>query len=139
MNLSATVTDLLERVFGTAPVPVEVQTDEYGETVTISLPAMNLIFRFVRDRGEDFLDVAAIHRPSEYYQSDDLEIAFGWRTIDDALHKQAPEPLHDILVRLRDRMDELAKAFSQANFDETLNRLKDAQARRAEERAVRLR
>jgi hypothetical protein len=52
-----------------------------------------LLLRLVRDRGQEFMDLATIAAPDKFYQFDDVEIAMGWKTIDEVLAKRELEPL----------------------------------------------
>lgn len=71
-----------------------------------------LLLRFVRDRGEEFLDIASDAAADRFHLFDDVEIAMGWKSTDEVLAKNQPEPLEDVLKRIKTRLDELQKAFS---------------------------
>lgn len=71
-----------------------------------------LLLRFVQDRGQAFLDVASEAAPTDFHQYDDVEIAMGWKTIDEVLAKREPEDLVAVLARLRANLDALSDAFS---------------------------
>lgn len=72
----------------------------------------SLLLRFIRDRGEEFLELGSTSAPDRFHQWDDVEVAFGWRSTADVLAKTAPEPLADVLARLRGRLGELQGAMS---------------------------
>jgi hypothetical protein len=99
----------------------------------------SLLVRFVRDRGQDFLDVAPEVRPKHFHLADDVEIAFGWKTVDEVLAKREPEPLNHVLARLASRMTEIAEAFAEDRVDFTLQEVKAAAKRRGDTFAARLR
>ena len=86
----------------------------------------HLFLRVVRDRGELFVDLAAKDRPGQFLQYDDVEIAMGWRSIEEVLAKKAPEALDRVLERIQARFSELDAAFSD---DQVL--LTEAKVRRA--------
>ena len=91
----------------------------------------NLLLRFVRDRGQSFLDVASEAAPANFYQFDELEIAMGWRTVAQILAKREPEELESILKRVRENLSFLIRAFSGDQERFTRARLeKAARARR---------
>jgi hypothetical protein len=71
-----------------------------------------LLLRFVRDRGQEFLHLAANAAPGPFHQFDDVEIAMGWKTIDQALAKREPANLSEVLARLSRHLEELDEAFS---------------------------
>lgn len=139
MNLTDTATGLAEEMFGSPAIPQDVRYDDKGEAVALTLPFGELLLRFVRDRGEDFVDVAARRHPQDSYQIDDVDVAFGWKTIDDVLAKRAPEPLRDILMRLHNHAHELTEAFNETRFADTLRVLESAQSSRARAFEARLR
>ena len=72
----------------------------------------HLIFRVVRDRGELFVDLAAAGRPGPFLQYDDVEIAMGWRSVEEVLAKKGPEALDRVFGRIHARLSELDTAFS---------------------------
>jgi len=98
-----------------------------------------LLLRLVRDRGQEFLDVAAASSPDQFHQFDDLEIALGWRSLADVLAKTEPEPLHVVLERLRSKLPELKDAFEGERAAGTGKRIEEAARRRGEAFAARVR
>jgi hypothetical protein len=67
-----------------------------------------LVVRFVRERGQDWVEVAPAGTPvPAFYSFHDLEIAFGWRTVEDVLGLNDVEPLEDVLRRVVQHWDEL--------------------------------
>ena len=71
-----------------------------------------LLLRFIRDRGQDFLDVASAIAPDHFHQFDDVEIGMGWKSVEEVLAKSEPEPLADMLRRMRKRLGELELVMS---------------------------
>jgi hypothetical protein len=96
----------------------------------------SMILRFERDRGQDFLSLAIASSPNEFYQFGEVEIAMGWRTVDDYVKpwdsppKSPPDDVDTILARLRAYTPELEDAFSGDRLRFTKVRLADAQERR---------
>jgi hypothetical protein len=72
----------------------------------------SLLLRFVRERGEDFLDLGSTARPEQFHQFDNVAIALGWATIDEVLAKREPESLSRVLARVRKYLGELQEALS---------------------------
>jgi hypothetical protein len=97
-----------------------------------------LILRFVRDRGQDLLDVATATAPDQFFLLDDLEVAMGWRTIGEVLAKQDPESLDAILARLGERASELTDALSVVRERATRARIECAARERGEAVIARL-
>src|SRR5262245_47736409 len=98
-----------------------------------------LLLRFIRDRGQDFLDVASVTSPDRYHQFDDVEIGMGWKSVEDMVAKSEPEPLADLLRRMRNRLGELQSAMSGNQESFTRNRIERAAEQRGAEFIKRLR
>lgn len=71
-----------------------------------------LLVRFVRDRGQSFIDIASTALPERFYQFDTVEIAMGWKPIEEVIGKSEPEDLKNVLCRLSQKFDELEAAMS---------------------------
>ena len=91
-----------------------------------------LILRFVRDRGQELLDVACSEVPDRFFLFDDIEIAMGWKTTDEVLGKQEPESLEKVLMRLAEQSAKLSVAFSGAPLQLTLARVERAKRDRGQ-------
>jgi hypothetical protein len=98
-----------------------------------------LLLRFIRDRGQDFLDVASAIAPGHFHQFDDVEIGMGWRSVDEVLAKSEPEPLADMLRRMRNRLGELQSAMSGSQERFTRDRIERSAEQRGAEFVKRLR
>lgn len=71
-----------------------------------------LVLRFLRDRSQEFLELATNVAPDKFYQFGDVEIAMGWKTIDEVLAKRELEPLSSVLARLHEHRAEMSEALS---------------------------
>ena len=98
-----------------------------------------LLLRFIRDRGQDFLDIASAIAPDRFHQFDDVEIGIGWKSVEEALSKSEPEPLADMLRRMRNRLGELQSAMSGNQEGFTRDRIERAAEQREAEFVERLR
>ena len=98
-----------------------------------------LLLRFVRDRGQAFLEIAVESAPTEFYQYDDVEIAMGWKSIDQVLGKREPEDLGVVLARLRANFTELKNACSGDRTEFTKTRFERAARERGKAFTDRLR
>ena len=87
--------------------------------------------RFVRECGQDFLEVAPASSPGEYQRFGELELAMGWKTASEKWVRSEPEPLSAILERLRNRFEELAEAYWSTDAHDTLAKLDGARDLRA--------
>jgi hypothetical protein len=98
-----------------------------------------LLLRFVRDRGQTFVDIASSAAPTEFHQFDDIEIAMGWKTIDQILAKREPDDLGIVLTRVRENLGTLTDAFSGDRERFTRARVKAAARERGKAFTARLR
>lgn len=98
-----------------------------------------LLIRIVRDRGQVFLELAAASAPTEFYQYGDVEIAFGWKTVDQVLAKGEPDGLGAVLIRLSERLAELGGSFSGDRLELTRVRVELAARERGKSFTDRLR
>jgi hypothetical protein len=103
----------------------------YGDgEVVASLDTV--LLRLVRDRGEEFLDLGHVSRPDRFHQFGDVELAMGWRSLDDILAMRGPEPIHVVLERLRSKLPELREAFEADRAPITEKRIEEAERRRGD-------
>jgi len=94
----------------------------FGNALSV-LGLGSVLLRFVRDRGQLFLDVAPSTRPESYYPFWTVQAAMGWRAFDEPAPASDLDTLHDTLDCLSRHHDELQIAFSAANFSSTLTKL----------------
>jgi len=99
----------------------------------------SLLLRFVRDRLQTFVDLGSTTSPTVFHQFDDVEIAMGWKTIDQVLAKREPEELVSVLKRVHANLANLESAFSASQERLTRARVERAARERGEEFASRLR
>ena len=123
---------------GAELVSAEPESPAFGDTAA-TFRLGRLLLRFVRDRGEEFLDVGSADNPDAWFQYDDVEMAMGWRSVDDVLEKSAPEPIERVLDRVAGRFPQLQAAFSPDSASDTMALVRRAEARRSEALATRLR
>src|ERR1700748_3515584 len=71
-----------------------------------------LLLRFTRDRSQEFIDLAAQSAPEMFYQVDDVDVAMGWRSVDQVLPMREPEPIGAVLQRLHAHSTLMYEAFS---------------------------
>ncbi|MBI2397883.1 MAG: hypothetical protein HYV17_08795 [Xanthomonadales bacterium] len=98
-----------------------------------------LTLRFSRDRGQELVDVAFGDMPERFFLVDDIDIALGWKSIDEALSKQEPESLESVLGRLAAHAPELSESFSGPPSRLTRARVERAEHDRGEAFMKRLR
>lgn len=72
-----------------------------------------LLVRFVRDRGQDWLEVGPMEaEPPTFYSFQDVQIAFGWKTVEQVLDMQDVEPLGNVLKLLASHWSEITRVLS---------------------------
>jgi hypothetical protein len=98
-----------------------------------------LLLRVVRQRGQEFMDIGTSARSDQFHQFDDVEIAMGWKTIDELLAKREPEDLSQVLERVSQHLKELDEAFSGERERFTQARVEGAARDRGEAFMSRLR
>jgi hypothetical protein len=89
----------------------------------------SLILRYVRDRGQEFIDLGSIQNPAKLFCFYDVEIAFGWRTIEQVIAISEPEPIETVLASFGRHREELERAFSGGHLA-TIARVEAAAAAR---------
>ena len=127
--------DYAQRLLAAAGLPSGEVIDEvvhpehFGDgEVAFKVGPMHL--RFVRQRGQDFVDVSPASVPGQYHQFGDVELAMGWETVDQVWSRNEPEPLTSVVERLQTHYAEFSEAFSSARASETLAKLSFASRRR---------
>ena len=99
-----------------------------------------LLVRFVRDRGQDWLEVGPPDaEPPRFYSFCDVQIALGWKTVSQVLDMQDVEPLGDVLKRVASRWAEIVGQLSGGASSLAWRRVKKAADTRGEAFAARLR
>ena len=83
----------------------------FGDTTAV-FRIRPLLLRFTRERGQEFVDLASQSEPDTFHQFDDVDIAMGWRSVDEVLAKRKPEPIAAVLRRIKANLAVLGDAFS---------------------------
>lgn len=122
---------------GATPVSVEPESGAFGDAMATFMLG-HLLLRVVRDRGEEFLDIGLVEEPGNFFQYDDVEVAMGWRSLEEVLSKRAPESLENVLERLAGRLAELQAAFAPKCVESTRERIRAAEKERGEAFVARL-
>lgn len=116
---------------GAELVSAQPESAAFGDT-SATFRLNGLLMRVVRDRGEEFLDLGSADEPAALFQYDDVEIAMGWRSIDEVLSKQSPEALDRVFHRMANKLPELQAAFSTALIGSTRAYIRRAECERGE-------
>jgi hypothetical protein len=119
---------LEEAGFGQPPL-AESRVDDRLETASFTIEP--IVLRFLRERGEDFLDVATSSCPSSFSQFDDVAIALGLRTVDEVIARTQPEALVELLGAAKANWKVIEAAFRPERLEATLVNIERATASRA--------
>jgi hypothetical protein len=110
----------------------------FGDTAAV-FRVGSLLLRFTRERGQAFIALASEAEPETFHQFDDVDLAMGWRSIDEVLAKREPEPIDAVLQRVSVNIGTLYDAFSGDRERLTRARVQRAARERGEALAARLR
>lgn len=114
------------------------ESNAFGDTAVV-FRIGSLLLRFTKERGEEFLDLAASVEPAVFHQFDDVDIAMGWKSINDVLAKREPEDIDILLARIKSNLDILSESFSGNHERLTRARVQRAARERGQAFAARLR
>jgi hypothetical protein len=99
-----------------------------------------LLLRFVRDRGQDWLEVGPTDAKStQFYSFQDVQIAIGWKTVSQVLDMRDVEPLGDVLQLVVSRWSEITRMLAGGASSLGWKRVTEAADTRGEAFAARLR
>lgn len=132
-SLDQLATRLLKLTGFVDPELIREQHDTEGfENAEATFRVGSLLVRFQRERGQDFVDVGSIGFPEKLHQFDDVDIAMGWKSIEEVLAKSEPEALENILERLFVNFTQLERALSGEQERFTRARIENAAKKRGE-------
>lgn len=113
-------------------IRASVGENDAGDGEAVFFAGGTLLLRFLRDRGQDFVDIAARASPERFFQFGDVEIALGWKSAEQVINVAEPEALVSVIQRLTGRLEELEKAFSPPECNRTLDLAERAARDRSE-------
>jgi hypothetical protein len=103
---------------------------EAGFNAVAELRVGNVLVRLVRDRGQDFLDLAPANNPDAYAYFGDVAVAMGWATAAEVHALREPRKSLDEVVVLCANAAALQEAFARENAAATRARIENAKAAR---------
>jgi hypothetical protein len=86
----------------------------------------SIILRLVRERGEDFVDIAPRSAPGESFRWDDLCVALGWCKVEDVVGRTRPIPTDEVLAEVVERASDLDEALAVGRLPSTRKAVKEA-------------
>lgn len=99
----------------------------------------SILVRFVRDRGQEFVDVAFASSPHHFYQFDAIAIAMGLTTVDALVARAEPLELDHVVNQLGQHIRVLEEASSGGNESAMRSRFDQAEKARGDAVMQRLR
>jgi hypothetical protein len=91
-----------------------------------------LLVRLFRDRSWDLVGLASPASPDMFYDLDDLDVAMGWKSMEEIMTRPDLEPLRSVLGRLFQHRRHLEDAFSAEREPLTRARLMAASKERGD-------
>lgn len=134
-----TGSQLIRRRLGLELTPLDITRNDSGDVVSATFQIDNALIRFINEDGEDFLDLASSLEPTHFFIFDDVDVAFGWKTLEEVLAKRFPEPVSEVLARLAENRVELMAALDSSKYRKTLDQLEQVRQRREQAFVARLR
>lgn len=86
----------------------------------------SIVLRLVRERGEDFVDIAPGSAPGESIRWDDLCVALGWRKVEDVIGRTRPVPIEEVLAEVVARASDLDAALAVGRLASTRKAVREA-------------
>jgi hypothetical protein len=115
---------LIKQRLGLDLSPLEVTRNDRGNVVSATFQIENAQIRFLNEHGEDFVDLACSFEPAQFFIFDDVDVAFGWKTLEDVLAKKSPEPVGAVFARFAENRAELMAALDFSTYRKTIDQLK---------------
>jgi hypothetical protein len=93
----------------------------------------NLILTFIREKGDIFLEIGGLSPDRESFYFDDIRVNRGWDSVDRTLNRDSPKSIDDILVELKNNIEEIQIAFSEEYILQTESSLRITRKNREKE------
>ena len=87
--------------------------------------------KVVKDRGEEFLDLAGSSEGDSFHSIDDIGVALGWLSTEELFSRQTVEPLLRTLQRVAEHWSELSAAMAPRRLPGTEAAVRQAMEERA--------
>lgn len=90
----------------------------------------NVIFYFVRDRGQDSLGLSSRTSPDNFYPFCDISLMMGWESVEQIVNVVEPISLHKALGYIKDDWSRLNNMFSSGEIMSTNSKIRQAEKQR---------
>ena len=87
-------------------------------------------FYFVRDRGQDILNLSAQTSPEKHYPFCDVSLMMRWQSLEEIINVVEPISLGKALGYIKNNLEQLIEAFSANEIRSTEIKIKSAEQRR---------
>ena len=87
------------------------EPEYFGNAIAV-VSVAHLVLRFSLDRSEEMLDVAFDDAPDRFFQIDDVDVAMGWKSLEDVFARSGTENLDVVIHRFSAHQSELVAALS---------------------------
>lgn len=128
----ARTSDLMRKVFAYEGEPWQIVRDAQGEPFAVVFPLDGLLLKFVKDRGEEFVDVCFRDCPGQFFYFDDVSVGLDWESLDQALSRTEPRPLIDVLRQLAGQRRFLRRSLETHRAGEIVEAIEAAARNRAQ-------
>lgn len=85
----------------------------------------NICLRFLKDRGQFFLDLSSVYDESNYFVFDDVALLLGWQDIDQIMNVTEPLKISYALSLIKSDLIKLNKIFSKNQLELTFKKLSE--------------
>ena len=99
-------------------VSQEYSEQHFGNAI-VDVRVERVLLRFIRDRSIDELMLASTFSPTKFYPFVDVQIAMGWKSVEDVVTKQGVPSLKDAVHNIKLHLDAVQNALTedQGKFD----------------------
>ena len=95
----------------------------------VTFQSGTILFKFIKDQGQDFLEIASIYKSDRFFQVNDLFVAMGWWSLKDLNAKQQPS-ITDILSEINKNAAIILEIFSLSNIENTVKKIQKVEMKR---------
>ena len=98
------------------------QPSGFGDTDSI-WELGNLRIKFIKDRGQVFVDLGSKFNESHYFIFDDVSLLLKWQELDEIINADAPLDLATSLSLIKKDLNKLDTLFSKNELQKTTNEI----------------
>jgi hypothetical protein len=103
-------------------VPLSAELLRFCDSISI-WELGNLRIKFIKDRGQEFVDVGSKFDASHFFIFGDISLLMKWQSLEEIIHADAPLDLESSLSLIKRDLDKLEVLFSKSMLQETSNKI----------------